>query len=105
MLKNLLKIYSDTTSADLERAASLFHFPLFSKSARFYLPCHAGSLIVCSFTHFLFLKMKLNTRHTTAKTMPAVAKMEKMTVRERSTDTSSSVGTPSCEATPPEKWR
>ena len=35
MLKNLLKIYSDTTSADLERAASLFHFSLFSESARF----------------------------------------------------------------------
>ena len=52
-------------------------------------------------THFLFLKMKLNTRHTTPKAMPAVARMEKMTVRERFTDTSFSVGTPSYGIRPP----
>ena len=52
-------------------------------------------------TYFLFLKMQLNTRHATAKAMPAVARMEKMTVRERSTDTISFLGTPSYGITPP----
>ena len=54
-------------------------------------------------TYFFSLKMKLNTRHTTPKAMPAVARMEKMTVRERSTDTSFSVGTPSYGTRPPGK--
>ena len=36
-------------------------------------------------THFLFLKMKLNARHATAKAMPAAAKMEKMIVMGRAT--------------------
>ena len=54
-------------------------------------------------TDFLFLKMKLNTRHTTAKAMPAAARMEKMTVRVKSTGITSSVGTPSYGMTPPEK--
>ena len=39
--------------------------------------------------------MKLNTRHATAKAMPTVARMAKMIVRERCTDTASSLGTPS----------
>ena len=53
---------------------------------------------VCSkrfITHFLFLKMKLNARHATANTMPTVARMKKMIVREGSTDTSFSSGAPS----------
>ena len=54
-------------------------------------------------TYFLFLNMQLNRRQATAKAMPAVARMEKMTVRERSTDTSFSVGTPSYGTTPPVK--
>ena len=54
-------------------------------------------------THFLSLKRKLNARHTTPKAMPAVAKMKKMTVRERFTDTSFSVGTPSYGIRPPGK--
>ena len=54
-------------------------------------------------TYFFSLKMKLNPRHTTPKAMPAVARMEKMTVREGSTDTSFSVGTPSYGTTPPGK--
>ena len=49
--------------------------------------------------------MKLNARHTTAKTTPAVARMENMTVRERSTDKSFSVGTPSYKTAPPGNWR
>ena len=49
--------------------------------------------------------MKLNARHTTAKAMPKVARREKMTVRERATDTSFFVGTPSYGIRPPEKWR
>ena len=51
--------------------------------------------------------MKLNARHATAKAMPAAARMEKMTVRERCTDTetSFSVGTPSYGALPPGRWR
>ena len=55
-------------------------------------------------THFLFMKIQLNARHVTAKAMPAVAKMEKMTVRGRSTDTSSSKGTPSYGTRPP-AWK
>ena len=46
-------------------------------------------------THFLFLKMKLNTRHATAKTIPAVARKKKMTVTEKCTVTTISIGTPS----------
>ena len=53
-------------------------------------------------THVLSLKMKLNARHANAKAMPAVASMENMTVRERSTETSSLDGTPSY-GTPPGK--
>ena len=53
-------------------------------------------------TYFLFLKIQLNMRHATPKAMPAVARMEKMTVRERCTDTTSSEGTPSYGITPPE---
>ena len=49
--------------------------------------------------------MKLNARQATAKAMPAVARMEKMTVRERSTETSSTVGTPSYGITPSGNWR
>ena len=45
--------------------------------------------------------MQLNMRHATAKVMPAVARMEKMTVRERCTDTTCSKGTPSYGITPP----
>ena len=41
------------------------------------------------------MKIQLNARHATAKAMPAVARMEKMIVRGRSMDTSSSKGTPS----------
>ena len=52
-------------------------------------------------THFLFPKIQLNMRHATAKAMAAVFRMEKMTVRERSTDTTSSEGTPSYGITPP----
>jgi len=52
-------------------------------------------------TYFLFLKTQLNMRHATAKAMPAVATMEKMTVRERCIDTSTSRGTPSYGITPP----
>ena len=52
-------------------------------------------------TYFLFLKMQLNRRQATAKAMPAVARMEKMTVRERCTDTISFLGTPSYGITPP----
>ena len=52
-------------------------------------------------THFLFLKMKLNARHTTANTTPAVARMEKMMVSDRATVTSFSNGTPSCGIRPP----
>ena len=37
------------------------------------------------------------------KAMPAAARMEKMTVRVRSTGITSSVGTPSYGMTPPEK--
>ena len=48
------------------------------------------------------LKMKLNARHANAKAMPAVASMENVTVRERSTETSSLDGTPSY-GTPPGK--
>ena len=46
--------------------------------------------------------MQLNMRHATAKVMPAVARMEKMTVRERCTDTSITKGTPSYGITPPD---
>ena len=49
--------------------------------------------------------MKVKARHTTAKAMPAVARMEKMTVRERCTDTSFSIGTPSYGGSPPGRWR
>ena len=52
-------------------------------------------------TYFLFLNMQLNMRHATAKAMPAVFRMEKMTVRERCTDTTSSEGTPSYGISPP----
>ena len=52
-------------------------------------------------TYFLFLNMQLNMRQATAKAMPAVARMEKMTVRERSTVTISFLGTPSYGITPP----
>ena len=45
--------------------------------------------------------MQMNMRHATAKAMPAVARMEKMTVRERCIDTISSLGTPSYGITPP----
>ena len=54
-------------------------------------------------THFLFIKIQLNVRHATAKAMPAVARMEKMIVRGRSTDTSTSKGTPSY-GTRPSAW-
>ena len=53
-------------------------------------------------TYFLFLNMQLNMRQATAKAMPAVFRMEKMTVRERCTDTVSFLGTPSYGITPPE---
>ena len=53
-------------------------------------------------THVLFLKMKLNARHANAKAIPAVASMEIVTVRERSTETTSLDGTPSY-GTPPGK--
>ena len=56
-------------------------------------------------THFLFLKMKLNARHATAKAMPAVAKMQKMTVTGRATGITISQGTPSCGLRPPRWWR
>ena len=46
--------------------------------------------------------MQLNTRHTTAKTMPPVARMEKMTVMGIATVTSCSKGTPSFGTRPPE---
>ena len=55
-------------------------------------------------THFLFIKIQLNARHATAKAMPAVARMEKMIVRGRSTETSSSKGTPSYGTRPP-AWK
>ena len=45
--------------------------------------------------------MQLNMRHTTAKALPAVARMEKMTVTERCTNTTSSLGTPSYGIRPP----
>ena len=45
--------------------------------------------------------MQLNVRHATAKAMPAVARMEKMTVTERCNDTTCSRGTPSYGITPP----
>ena len=47
--------------------------------------------------------MKLNTRHATAKAMPAAARVEKITVREECTGITSSSGTPSYGVTPPEK--
>ena len=46
----------------------------------------------------------MNARHATAKAMPAVARMEKMIVRGRSTDASSSKGTPSYGTRPP-AWK
>ena len=49
------------------------------------------------------MNIQLNARHATAKAMPAVARMEKMIVRGRSTDTSSSKGTPSY-GTRPSAW-
>ena len=52
-------------------------------------------------TYFLFLNTQLNMRHATAKAMPAVFRMEKITVRERCTDTVSFLGTPSYGITPP----
>ena len=52
-------------------------------------------------TYFLFLNMQLNMRQATAQAIPAVFRMEKMTVRERCTDTTSSEGTPSYGITPP----
>ena len=58
---------------------------------RHYAMTHKASLM----THFLFLKMQLNARHATAKTMPAVARMAKTIMRARSTDTCSCKGTPS----------
>ena len=61
---------------------------------------HAIAITYFIATYFLFLKMQLNMRHTTAKAMPAVARMEKMTVTERCTDTISSLGTPSYGITP-----
>ena len=68
---------------------------------RHYAMTHKASLM----THFLFLKMQLNAKHATAKTMPAVAKMAKTIVRERSTDTCSCKGTPSYGISPPGRWR
>ena len=56
-------------------------------------------------THFLFLKMKLNARHTHAKAMPAAAKMQKMTVTGRTTGITISQGTPSYGLRPPRWWR
>ena len=47
--------------------------------------------------------MKLNTRHATAKTVPAVARKEKMTVTEGGTVTTISIGTPSYGTKPPVK--
>ena len=49
--------------------------------------------------------MQLNMRHATAKAMPAVFRMEKMTVRERCSDTVSFLGTPSYGITPPGSQR
>lgn len=45
--------------------------------------------------------MQLNTRHATANIMPAVARMEKITVTGIATVTSCSNGTPSYGITPP----
>ena len=45
--------------------------------------------------------MKLNARHTTEKTMPTAARMEKMTMMGIATATSCSIGTPSYGITPP----
>ena len=45
--------------------------------------------------------MKLNARHTTEKTMPTAARMEKVTVMGIATATSRSNGTPSYGITPP----
>ena len=58
-------------------------------------------LITLMTTHFFFLKMKLNARHATEKVMPAIARIEKVTVRGTATVTSCSTGTPSCGIIPP----
>ena len=47
--------------------------------------------------------MKLNTRHPTAKTIPAVARKKKITVTEGCTVTTTSLGTPSYGTKPPGK--
>ena len=56
-------------------------------------------------THVSFLKMKLNARHTNAKQMPAVAKIEKMTVIGRTIGITLSRVTPSYGIRPPRRWR
>ena len=45
--------------------------------------------------------MQLNARHITEKVMPAIARIEKMTVRGTATVTSCSMGIPSCGIIPP----
>ena len=79
----------------------LVRFNNFALTMGFYWS-YSSRPFLCALAHVLFLKIKLNARHTTPKAMPAVARTEKMTVRERSTDTTSSVGTPSYGASPPE---
>ena len=51
-------------------------------------------------THFLSLNMKLNTRQMIASTIPAVANIMKMTVRETCTSSITTIGLPSYGSPP-----